>query len=241
MNKFLKHFSFSKKYPLEKNFVNFLFWFFVILGIYLLISGSESLFLDLRHQARFMGVFAFLSALFLTIPLIVYNNTRLSHLYNKHFIYLIELLIGLSFLLDWLGNFALYRLINGYDSFAHFSVSLFLGNIIFLSIFAFKGKRFRKRKFWIFLAIVVIIGLTGGLFWEGFEKLSDILFKTTIYGDIYFPDPYDTLKDIIYNLLGIVVSFIFSFYYFEKKIEEWRYGFIRSKIRRFKDLFKFRW
>lgn len=98
-----------------------------------------------------------------------------------------------------LGLFQLYRFGFEYDKFAHFSVCL-LFTWILCKVFV-EGEYLTLRKALVFAALIVF---ASGILWEAIEFSSDILFGTQEWG-VYGQDTLsDTVKDMLFNVLGIL-------------------------------------
>src|SRR3990167_7015832 len=123
-----RYFWFSGKKPFLNNFLNLFFWFFILLGIFYFFRFGQAV-----HPV-FSGIMAWLSALVLTLPHIIYQKSRLKEIYSLKFPLCLELLAFLSLILPWLGTFIFYRFGFGYDSFVNFNVSFICGFIAFLKI-----------------------------------------------------------------------------------------------------------
>lgn len=119
----------------------------------------------------------------------------------------IELLITIGIGIGWLGGFGLYRVGLGYDTFAHFSVSMLIGLVI-LSVSFVLIPEIQHSYFMGFL-IVAVLASVAGLINELFEYGGDQLFGTVMYGEAGQSD--DTLRDLVGNTLGFLAGSVIGF------------------------------
>ena len=202
------HFSFSWKKPAVKNIVNAIFWAFIIVGIYLFIFAKEPQW----QYPRFQGIISFISALFIALPFIVYQQTSLRRFYKKHFLYVSEALVTLLLSLNGIGALYFFDAPLEYDSVIHFINLIFATLLIFLVVGAF------LKSDTLHIRIVLFFIATAGAFFLGignewWEHFSDIHFGTHVWGQIGQDPWYDTKNDILSNTLGISVAAFLLFFW----------------------------
>ena len=205
---FLAHFSFSWKKPLVKNIVNVIFWTFIIVGAYLLLFAQEP---DWQYP-RFQAAISFLSALFITLPFIVYRQTSLRHFYQKHFVSISEVLVTALLSLNALGALYFFNVSLEYDSLIHF-INLILGTLL---IFFVVGAFLKSHT--VHLRIILFFIATAGAFFLGignewWEHFSDAHFGTHSWGQVGQDPWYDTKNDIFSNTAGICVAAFLIFFW----------------------------
>lgn len=168
----------------------------VVIGFSLLLWPKERL-PDFYHPV-FMGITAILSPFFIYAPFIriMADTPRKWKLILR-----IRSVVTLAILMNvagQLGLFQLYRFGFEYDKFTHFTVSMLFAYMLCEALT--EWVRFDLRRT-IVTASLIMFG--AGIAWEGIEFSADMLFGTQEWG-VYGKDTIsDTLRDILFNTLGI--------------------------------------
>ncbi len=208
----IDHFLFKSKYPFIKKVVNFFFWLFIFLIFFFFLDVGRG------PDPKFFSFMAFVSVLALLVPIFISRWGKLGKIYNKDFIYTIEFLVVVCLIFGWLGargGVGLFWIGVGYDSLDHFAVSgLIAICLFFLSFHLFENYWKNKNKFFPLLG-VFFATMFIGVFNEFFELYGDKLMGTEMYGEA--GDPFDTIKDLIYDVLGVLVAIVICYI----KGEEW--------------------
>lgn len=188
-----RYFWFSKEKSFLKNFINLVFWFFILLALVYFLGYEPT-----DHPA-FSGIFALLSSAVLTLPHIVYQKDRFREASSK-FLLTLESIIAFILIITWAGILKLYGLGFGYDSFVHF-INSFLGVLTAFLFFSTLG--LKKKKI---LIIGFFAAVLGGVFNEIFQFYGDKWWGTKMFGQT--GEPNDTFRDIFYNVLGALIGTI---------------------------------
>lgn len=207
---FLRHFFLSRQKPIIKNVINMIFWTFVGFGVYLLLLANEHYW----EYPRFQGVISFLSAFFITLPLIVYHCTSLREWYKEHFLYVSEMLIAIPLGLNGLGALYFFNVPWEFDSMIHFFNS-FLGAVLIFLIVGSLWKMNTSALRIILFFTAVVGAFVAGIGMEGWENFSDRTFHTHMWGQVGQDPFYDTFFDILYDALGTGVGAILLFFFGE--------------------------
>ncbi len=173
---------------------------FLLTGTVLLLAPAEQL-PDFYHRI-FMAGMLFLSPLLVWLPrLLLGKNVTIR---KEVLVTRMQSAIAFALLLNnggELGLFQLYRYGFEYDKFTHFLVPMLFAFILAESLHAWE--RFPTTK--ILWATALII-FSAGILWEGLEFGSDILFHTAEWGVYGAGVVSDTIKDILFNIIGIVAG-----------------------------------
>jgi len=179
--------------------------------IFLLASGIILLSFPVRwfpsfFDVRYMGIAALVCAaaiFFLPKALFVATGAPNAEKKNKA-VDLFQFGLALAIINNALGDMGLYQLYKvgfEYDKFIHLITS-FLAVLIIAVVL--EG-RFEVSAFYSTLAALMIV-VVAGLFWELFEYLSDVVFKTHIYGVYGININSDTQFDILSNIIGAIAG-----------------------------------
>ena len=199
----LRHYFhwFTRSQSKLKKTVNYVFWTFVIIGLYLGLFASQT---ENMEHAGFHGLMALLTAVCIAVPSFFFLRTWVEKIYNIYLIVSLEAIVTIALVLNAFGALGLYRLGIGYDSFLHFFNSgIYTALCFFVGYMLMERYWLKVNKpalFWFSIVIVFIVGLL----WEEFEVVGDNIFGTLMSSDPYALEShnYDTLKDIVYNILG---------------------------------------
>ena len=184
-----------------KIFIRIAVAFYVIAGVVFAFADPDVL--PIFYQPSVMSILAFVSALLIVAPRIVFwpkddnGHRALERLQG---------IIAAGLIINGFGGLGLYKLYRigfEYDKFAHFLTSL----IFMVGLTYFLRDWFKKR----FAKSVVISGvavLAGGIVWEFFEVLSDTFFDTQFLGGGTAAIRADTTMDMVMNVVGIAVGII---------------------------------
>jgi hypothetical protein len=182
-----------------KKFVNFTIFSFVLAG-FILTFGNGEWFPDF-YRPKFMGVLSFFCAALVTsIPKIFKSNEP----EKQESVIKLQAAIAVVILLNGLGAlglFKLHRIGFPYDKLLHFSNSFIL--LLSLNQFICQWKKIDFKKSLIRAGILVLI---SGFVWELLEFSSDEIFKTTAFGIDGNHLFEDTIKDIAFNIGGIITG-----------------------------------
>ena len=157
-------------------------------------------------DVRYMGIAALVCAaaiFFLPKALFVATGAPNAEKKNKA-VDLFQFGLALAIINNALGDMGLYQLYKvgfEYDKFIHLITS-FLAVLIIAVVL--EG-RFEVSAFYSTLAALMIV-VVAGLFWELFEYLSDVVFKTHIYGVYGININSDTQFDILSNIIGAIAG-----------------------------------
>ena len=184
-----------------------------------LLSGA----VVFEGKGSFVGiVHLFLAPVFLFSPRFIYWR-YFEKEYNAGFLRLLESFSLIIYFSTSAGTFYFYDVppfrFLGYDTFAHFTVFFQLA-VIFLFVCGFYrgyADLAYRQKIAIFGAGIILF-LTGGIFWELFQKYGDEIFKTAMFGDINQRINLDVITDLSANILGGAAGLLFAL----KKYGEWR-------------------
>lgn len=176
--------------------VPFLSLGFVITGLVFMMAPSD--YFPAYYHQELIGIVSLLTPILLglprwTLPIETESQKRLVAKMERNI--LVILLLGGA---GELGLFQLYRYGLEYDKLLHFVIPWIM--TASFSIIAQTWWHFPRRKALLFSAILVF---GSGIVWECLEAVSDILFGTAVWGVYGNHIPEDTLKDILYNGLGI--------------------------------------
>lgn len=167
-----------------------------------LLFGPQERFPDFYHPV-YLGVVALLSPLFIYAP---YFAMKQDTFRKRSALLKLASVAAFSVSMNMLGElglFQLYRFGFEYDKFAHFTVSM-LFTYVFCEVLM-ELTRFGFRRAVITAASIVFV---CGILWEAIEFSSDILFGTQEWG-VYRQDTIsDTIKDILFNTIGIFFGLI---------------------------------
>ncbi|MDD5083904.1 MAG: DUF2238 domain-containing protein [Candidatus Moranbacteria bacterium] len=174
---------------------------FIVLGIVLLRVPQEW-FPDF-YRASYIGVIALLSSVLIYLPSLMLTQDTPK---KRELVLQSRSVIAFSLsinLLGELGLFQLYRFGFEYDKFAHFIVCMAFTVILCEALIEWKHCHSKQA---IIVAVLIIVG--SGILWEVVEFSSDVLFGTQewgVYGKYTVPD---TIKDILFNIVGIISGII---------------------------------
>ncbi len=150
------------------------------------------------NDHRFLGAMAIVSAVTILLPEIIFLHRRVRIRFNGRFRVIVGAAIAFPIILSWLGTFRWYRAGWEYDSLVHF-ISSGIGAFLVLPTLMFFGVSGVKLRVSVFMLFVIIVFI-GGTANELFEHYGDLWWGTSMFGEPGQPD--DTVRDILYNVLG---------------------------------------
>lgn len=184
-----------------KKFINFSLALMIIAGLALLFGKAN--WFPSFYQPKFMGFASFASAFLIILPKIIFRPLGEK---KKESLIKLQFYTALALMLNGLGGlgfFQLYRYDLPYDKIVHFIVPL-MATIGFTQfVCAWWNWQFKKVVF-----AVGILTMIGGIGWEIFEYLSDLLLKTKTFGIYGEYINKDTIMDIFFNVSGIITGVI---------------------------------
>ncbi|MBI4691853.1 MAG: hypothetical protein HY773_00165 [Candidatus Terrybacteria bacterium] len=184
-----------------KKFINFFLASMIAAGLALLFGKSD--WFPSFYMPKFMGIASFASALLIILPKIIFRPADEK---KKEALIKLQFYTAVALVLNGLGGlgfFQFYRYGLPYDKIVHFIVSLMATIGLTQFICAWWNWEFKKA-----ITAVIILIMAGGVGWEGFEFLTDFVFKTKTFGIYGEYVNKDTIMDIILNVLGIIAGFI---------------------------------
>jgi hypothetical protein len=163
------------------------------------------------YDVRYMGIGAVICvAAIIFLPKIFFVPPDVLHAEKKNKTAdLFQLGFAVAVINNALGDMGLYQLYKvgfEYDKFIHLTTS-FLAVLIIAVVL--EG-RFEVRVFYSILVALIIV-VFAGLFWELFEYLSDVVFKTHLYGVYGVNINSDTQFDILSNTFGAIIGALVLF------------------------------
>lgn len=166
----------------------------------ILILAPQNWFPDF-YKPNFMAILAFVSAFLIVLPGFIFKS---KDVHKKHSLEKIQVIIAIGLLINGLGGLGLYKLyLIGfqYDKLTHFITPLIftVGFVYFLK--AWFGLTFKRA-----LVFSVSMVIFGSFLWEFLEWLSDYIFDTELLGGGTGQIVRDTVFDLIFNALGIIVG-----------------------------------
>lgn len=176
----------------------------ILLGLFLILA-PEPWFPDFYHPLYF-GIIILLSPFLVALPQFILRSNSLR---QKILLRRAKAIIACSLLVNIggeLGLYQLYRFGFEYDKFAHFLVLMFFSYVLAEILLEWRGFSALKNILFVLVSLFV-----AGIVWEAWEAFSDIFFGTHewgVYGDYLIPD---TIKDIIFNTLGILAGLLLFF------------------------------
>jgi hypothetical protein len=202
---------------MKKRFIKFSIYFFIVCGVILLIAPIQ--WFPQFYDVRYMGAAAFVCAaaiVFLPRALRVNPDAPSAEKKNQAADFF-QFGLALAVMNNALGDMGLYQLYKvgiEYDKIIHFVTSV-LAVVIIAIVLCDRFEMPGKKAFLISFLVVIFTGVL----WEGFEFLSDAVFKTHIYG-VYGADAFnDTVRDLICNVFGSLTgAFIMVFRKREKLV-----------------------
>lgn len=185
--------------PILTRTVRIIVWLYVVSGV-VLLAGHASWFPDFYRPA-YMGVLSFVSAAVIVGVPAIFKKTGMRDVVKE-----LQVIIALSLVFNGLGELGLYKLyLVGfpYDKVTHFvtPVLLVFGIARFRS--RYYGKDLMRSLWWAVVAVFV-----GGVAWEAWEWLSDVLFHTLEWGLYGEQAVQDTIWDVIMNGLGVAAGVV---------------------------------
>jgi hypothetical protein len=167
-----------------------------------LFFGKSSWWPSFYHPGYFSIVFLS-SAFFIILPKYIFKPRNEC---QQESIILLRTIMAIAFLLNALGELYFYQLYKHgfqYDKVIHLVIPILF--VFGLTSFFVAWKNFTIKKA---LKISMAIVLVGSFLWEFFEYLSDLIFKTSVFG-VYGQYKFsDTAYDLICDLLGVIFSSI---------------------------------
>ncbi len=131
------------------------------------------------------------------------------------FLFLFSVILIIGILQQVAVHFYLYWTLSWFDILMHFLGGFWFGYsalwILFFSGYMLVPSR-NDVKFFILVAFASAIGV--GLLWEVFEYVTGITFVNDVFHDYVF----DTIKDLIMDSLGGIVSAIFLYIAYKKRL-----------------------
>lgn len=163
--------------------------------------------------------------LLMVTPRLLYRYTRLKEFVQRDVIHLLEIIGCVMSILNGLGALSFYRTLAYYDTVIHFTGALGIGMIVALLLGAgFKTAHnytlHRLRFFSIFITVIFLF------LWEAFEYVGDMLFHTSMLGQV--GEPYDTLYDIIAGVIAMILLYNLN----RSVIHRYFYGKYQKRKRR---------
>ncbi len=155
--------------------------------------------------AWLMGI----SAILLFLPWLIFKIPSLKRRATEPLLALIELLLAGAMCLSWIGSFGPYRWGIGYDSFVHYTASLFAA-IGFVTL-VYTLKPTLKSNWAVVVVIAIVLSFLTGIGNEAFEYYGDIIWGTEMYGEA--GQPNDTVIDYAFDATGATLGVILSIRY----------------------------
>lgn len=154
---------------------------------------------------------------------------------NSHYLSgTLKALIGIIFFLPFMGGVYFYRHLSFYDGLIHIVVSTLICFLVAISLSVgwplknwfsrslLNGNGLNFKKLAIFSLLITAL---LGLFWEAFEKISDVFLGTQFFKDYFKPITVDTIEDIIADFIGATLGAI----YIWKRGKAWKNYFMNKK------------
>ena len=168
-------------------------------------------------------VWLIITPILLFLPRNLYKIKLINNNYNANLLFLTEL-FSLIFLIDGVsGTLFLYKLGIDYDSFVHFSNFLLITILVALFytlLFNKYNLKVNNKKVAIFSFLSTFI--VGVLLWEPFQKLNDILFGTQLFHDFAQDTKLDTLLDISFGTVGVLVASFLIYKHWDSWLKKWK-------------------
>lgn len=210
------HFWVSLKHSILKNILNIIVWTFVGFGFYLLFIADERF----QPYPKFQAGMAFLSVLAMFIPYIVFYSLHLYERYERGLLIHLEALVVIPLTLNGIGARWLYDLNIEFDSFVHFINTFLLVLLTGVVLWLLQPMMLKKRQLLTFISLAVVFILVG-VFFEAYEKFSDIWFHTSMWGEGGLQIVIDTRDDIFYDSLGAIAAAAYFAYDGIHLLERW--------------------
>ncbi|MBI4262378.1 hypothetical protein HY624_02535 [Candidatus Uhrbacteria bacterium] len=195
------HFWILKRHPILKNVLNVCVWAFVAFGLYLLLIADERF----QPYPKFQAGIAFLSALAMFAPYIVFRVTSLHERFDIALLVYFEFLVIMPLVMNGIGARWLYDLDINYDAIVHFFNSFFLALLTASTMWLMRPQIVNNYPIVIFLTVTLAI-LVFGILFEFFEAWSDAYWHTSMWGEGHTNIIADTREDVLANTLGGIVA-----------------------------------
>lgn len=151
---------------------------------------------------NFLGGMALASVVLSTVPELIFISRRVRDRWNGNLRVMLGSVITFTLMLSWLGTLRWYLAGWGYDSFVHFAASAG-GAVVALLLLLLVNQRLPRSPV-IFIGLLVLLVVFGGVVNELFEKYGDLIWGTEMFGEPGELD--DTLRDFAYNVIGAVLG-----------------------------------
>lgn len=122
----------------------------------------------------------------------------------------VKLLSIITIVINLPGSIYLHRMGIQYDIPLHIMSSFLMFlifSLIYPIIFYLIKRQMPSKKILLLTAFIVIV--IGGLAFEGFQKLTDVIFGTHLFFDVVQPIGEDFKTDLLMNLIGAVAGFLY--------------------------------
>ena len=152
-------------------------------------------------------VYILIDPLFLTTPLLLFKLKIVYENYTEDLKYILKALTSFILYLNGLGTAFLFDAPFEYDQFVHFLTFTCLSLIFFILYRIIMVDFLEKKpllKMSLTFIVLFIILLLGGMLFEIYQYLTDLLFKSHMFFDKDQLIDVDVLTDIRANILGSI-------------------------------------